>query len=393
MIPRILKQANMLFDNLRYAIGTGKPRLIGKLVRNHLRVRMGKMIPRSLCIAVDYKCNLSCDHCSAVSLHSGDKPSMTMDQYRELARQAEQLGFFNIQFTGGEPLLRKDLEEIISVFHPRKNFIMVSTNATLLTETRIKSLQRAGVDVLSVSLDSSDDTVHDAFRGQKGAWQKTVNAVKLARKMGMKVSLSAVITHQNIRSDDLESLATLTKSLGCGMQLGWACPVGAWAGNREAQLNEDDMQYLSQFMERHRHTRTDFEGNYKERGCPAVKEMMYITAQGEFMPCAFIPISYGNVTDEPLNEIRDRALSDPIYQKYWDRCLSACNDEFYEKYLTPTYGQPTPLPYKQLHQTNTNPLRVLSESSKSVCEVSGAPSAATVKGLQTDSVHRENIAE
>jgi len=390
MLPRMLKQASMLIDNLSYAIGAGKPRLIGKLIRNHLQVRVGKMIPRSLCIAVDYKCNLSCDHCSAISLNGGEKPTLTMEQYKELARQAEQLRFFNIQFTGGEPLLRKDLEEIISLFHPRKNFIMVSTNATLLTEKRIDSLKRAGVDVLSVSLDSSDDTIHDAFRGQTGAWKKTVNAVKLARKMGMKVSLSAVITHQNIRSDDLESLATLTKSLGCGMQLGWACPVGAWAGNREARLTEDDMQYLSQFMERYRHTRTDFEGNYKDRGCPAVKEMMYITAQGEFLPCAFIPISYGNVTDEPLDVIRDRALSDPIYQQYWNRCLSACNDEFYEKYLTPTFGRSSPLPHEQLNQVASNSLRVLSESSKSLCEVCCTALPEQVKDSQNDLVHQEN---
>ncbi len=103
------------------------------------------------------------------------------------------------------------------------------------------------------------------------------------------------------------------------------------------------MQYVFEFLERHHHARTDFDGNYRTRGCPAVKEMMYVTVQGEFLPCAFIPISYGNVTEEPLEVIRARALRDPMYRKYWNRCLSACNDVFYDRYLTPTFER-SPLP-------------------------------------------------
>ncbi len=213
------RRVRMLLENLRYAFGTRKPALIRKLVRNHLLVRMGRSVPRSLCIAVDYRCNLTCEHCSARCLDLPSKPSMTLDHYRALADEAERLRFFNIQFTGGEPLIRKDLEEIISIFHPRRNLITISTNATLLNGKRLRSLKKAGVDILSVSLDSRDEAVHDSFRGRSGTWRKTVEAVKLARGSGMTVSLSAVIAHDNIRSADLDELAIFIKSLGCGMQL------------------------------------------------------------------------------------------------------------------------------------------------------------------------------
>jgi MoaA/NifB/PqqE/SkfB family radical SAM enzyme len=348
MIRRTFRSAYMLLDNVRYAAGTGKPQLIWKLARNHMLVRLGRQIPRSLCLAVDYTCNMACEHCSARFLDNPSRPAMTLDQYRSVAEEAERLGFFNIQFTGGEPLLRKDLEEIISVFHPRRNLIMISTNATLLDEARIRSLKAAGVDVLSVSVDSRDAETHDSFRKMPGAWKKTVDAVTLAVRMGLGVSCSAVVTHQNIRSPDLEHLAVLFKSLGCGMQLNWACPVGAWAGNREVRLTEDDLRFLFDFEKRYCHARTDFDGNYKHRGCPAAKEMMYISARGDYLPCAFIPISYGNVTEEPLDVIRARCLQDPMYQRYWDRCLSASNDTFYEEYLQFTFGRRTPLPYGEL---------------------------------------------
>ena len=343
-----LRRSAMAIDNLRYAFGSGKPQLVAKLTRNHLLARLGMQPTRSLCVAVSYRCNLTCSHCSARSLEDRARPPMTLDQYAVLADQVERLGFFNIQFTGGEPLLRTDLETIIARFHPRRNFILVSTNATLLDADRIKRLKDAGVDVLSVSLDSSDESVHDAFRGMRGAWGRTLHAVKLALRSGMKVSLSTVVTHQNVRSADLEALARLTRSLGCGMQLNWACPVGAWAGNREARLSEEDMRELFAFLERHHHARTDFDGNYRHRGCPAVKEMMYLTVQGDFLPCAFIPISYGNVTEEPLEVVRQRALQDPTYQRYWNRCLSANNDTFYENYLRPTFGSRSPLPSERL---------------------------------------------
>ncbi len=347
-VQRMLRSASVLIDNLCYALSTSKPRLILKLIRNHMLVRMGRSLPRSLTVAVEYQCNQACEHCSARFLNDSSKPAMTLDQHRSLADQAARMGFFNIQFTGGEPLLREDLEDIIRLFRPNENFIMISTNGTLLDTRRIRSLKRVGVDALCVSLDSSDPQVHDSFRGVRGAWRKTVDAVKLARRSGLKVALGAIVTHHNIRSPDLKALAVFARSLGCGMLLNWACPVGAWSGNRQARLTEEDAEHLFRFLERHHHARTDFHGNYKHRGCPAVKEMMYITVQGEFLPCAFIPISYGNVTQEPLDVLRNRALEDSMYRKYWSRCLSGSNDTFYHNYLKPTFSRRSPLHFKQL---------------------------------------------
>jgi MoaA/NifB/PqqE/SkfB family radical SAM enzyme len=357
-LKKRLRGVSMLVDNTRYALGARKPYLLYKLARNHLLTRMGTLVPRSICFAVDYRCNLTCEHCSARNLENRDRPQMTLADYRRVAGETEALRFFNIQFTGGEPLLRTDLEEIVSCFHPRRNFILISTNATLMDLERARSLRRAGVDVLSVSLDSSDAGTHDLFRRKEGAWEKALAGIEAAHRGGLRVSVNAVVTHQNIRSDDLEELAQLTRKLGCGMQLGWACPVGAWAGNREARLTEEDMDDLFRFLDRHHHARTDFDGNYRHRGCPAVKEMMYVTAHGDYLPCAFIPISYGNLREEPLATLRDRALEDPFYQRYWNRCLSASNEEFYEKYLVPTFDAPSPLPHTELeHAPSPEPAR------------------------------------
>lgn len=352
-----------LSSNLRFALRTHKPRLWLKLARNHTLAHLGRDVPRTLVVAVDYRCNLTCGHCSARTLDKKEQPSLTLDDYKWIGHEAKRLGIFNIQFTGGEPLLRRDLEEVIQCFHPRENFIMISTHGMFLTRERLASLRRAGVDAFCVSLDSMNPEEHDAFRGKDGVWEKAVAALRLARDMGFGAAAGCVITHQNVGSKMLEDIAQFTRSIGADMLLNWACPVGAWEGNREARLTDEDHAWLQTFQHRHPNVRTDFDGNYVRWGCPAGPEFMYLTAQGELLPCAFIPVSYGNVREAPLGELRARILSDPAYGRYPSRCLSAGDEAFYESHIRPSFGR-APFPYTSLpSQAASEAGRIISLSS------------------------------
>ncbi|MGE4159233.1 MAG: radical SAM/SPASM domain-containing protein [Planctomycetota bacterium] len=343
----IFRRFHTLTSNLRFALRTQKSRLWLKLARNHALARLGIDVPRTLVVAVDYRCNLTCGHCSARTLDKKDAPPLTLDDYKRIGHEAKELGLFNIQFTGGEPLLRRDLEEVIQCFHPRENFIMISTHGMFLTRERLASLRKAGVDAFCISLDSMNSQEHDAFRRKEGVWEKAITGLRLARQMGFGVAAGCVITHQNVGSQTLEDIALFTHSIGADMLLNWACPVGAWEGNRDARLTDEDHEWLQEFQLRHSNVRTDFDGNYIKRGCPAGPEFMYLTAQGELLPCAFIPVSYGNVREAPLGELRSRILSDPAYGRYPPRCLSAGDDAFYESHIKPTFGL-APLSHSEL---------------------------------------------
>ena len=79
-----------------------------------------------------------------------------------------------VVLTGGEPLLRRDLEKLIRHGSALGLPMVVGTNGMLLTESRLRSLKSAGVLGLGISLDSLDPDCHDRFRGQPGAWAKTI---------------------------------------------------------------------------------------------------------------------------------------------------------------------------------------------------------------------------
>ena len=147
-----------------------KPRLVAAVLRHRVlkrrRSSQGLQTPSCLEYAVTYACQAKCSHCSASTLESVDRERGRLDRdaVKRLARQARALGIYEVNFTGGEPTLRKDLEEVVDCFAPRRTFIGVNTNGQLLDAERVRSLRDAGVDLLKLSLDSPDPKEHDENR-------------------------------------------------------------------------------------------------------------------------------------------------------------------------------------------------------------------------------------
>lgn len=120
--------------------------------------------------AIDYDCNLKCDHCFKVSLEKDDIKNevkrLTVEDYERIGKECMALGAVNSSFQGGgEIFLYKDWERIIKACKPWKNIISVTTNGTMLTDGNLSRLKEIGVDILTVSLDSAISDEHDRFRG------------------------------------------------------------------------------------------------------------------------------------------------------------------------------------------------------------------------------------
>jgi len=151
-----------------------------------------------LCISfeITHSCNAKCKHCH---LHSAVEEERASPEL--LGEICEKLSPVVAQASGGEPLLRKDLEEIIQAWRvPKKApFIVVTTNATLLTRDRYQSLRDAGVDEFSISLDYPYDR-HDEFRGVPGLFAKIETFIRgLDSQKDKAVSLCCVIQSDNFR--------------------------------------------------------------------------------------------------------------------------------------------------------------------------------------------------
>jgi MoaA/NifB/PqqE/SkfB family radical SAM enzyme len=324
--------------NFRYAFRPHKPRLIARLVATVVKCYVTGRAPlRYVDFAIDFVCNLRCEHCFATALQRPGRRKMQVEDYARVAQECIKLGAVNFSFQGGEPLLFQRLGDIIKACQPARNVISVTTNGTLVTPDRVAELRRMGVDILTISLDSAIAEEHDRFRGVPGAFQKTMSGVRLALDNGLRVSLGTVITHQNLRSKGITDLVKLAQDLKVVLYFIFPVPAGRWIDNSEMFLTPDDLAYIDGLMRRSPYIRTDFKANLGKYGCGAAKEILYLTPYGDVLMCPFLHISFGNVFEESISVIRNRALQNPYFADYHHECLASTDAEFIERYLSKTF--------------------------------------------------------
>jgi len=337
--------------NLKYSFNLKKPLLLLRILKNYFNLLVLKKIPlRYVDVAVGYSCNLLCNHCSASKFSKKNNERVSIEDYKKLAKQCLEMGVITVGFTGGEPVLYKDLDEIIKTFQPNKTMISLVTNATLLDEEKILRFKKLGVDIFCVSLDSFYEEEHDSFRGVKGAYQKTINSINLALKNGLKIVLVTTVTHDNVRSESIKKLIGLTKEMNLLMIFSLACPSGKWTNqDNQILLNEDDIQYMNQLFLEYPHLRRDFDSNWLKKGCSAGTEKLYFTPYGDVIPCPFIHISFGNIKDTSLEIIRSRLLKIPEFNEYHKKCLAGEDMDFSRRYVIKANSQEkVPVDYKKI---------------------------------------------
>lgn len=337
---------NTILLNLRYAFRPHKPLLTLRLIGAVLRSWVLRKPPlRYVDFAVDFACNLRCEHCFAQALVDQDRPTMSPDDYRNVAKQAMAMGTINFSFQGGEPLLCNRLPDIIRACSPDKNLISVTTNGTLLTLDRLDQLRRIGVDILTISLDSSIPEEHDAFRGVPGSFDRTVAGVDRALRCGFRVTIGTVVTHDSLRGKGISGLIDFAKSRNILLYLILPVPAGNWIAESAMLLTEDDLAYIDQLTRECPLIRTDLQANLGPHGCGAAKEILYLTPYGDVLACPFMHIAFGNALHTPLADIRKDMLTLPWLKHYHQSCLVSSDEEFIAEHLSKTFAAPKlPMP-------------------------------------------------
>lgn len=142
------------------------------------------------------RCNLQCVHCYARSRDIEYKDELTTRQGMELIDDLAEFGCPVLLFSGGEPLMRKDLPELARHATSRGMRAVISTNGTLLDEKTTKVLHEIGLSYVGVSLDGMRET-NDRFRGMKGAFDAALQGMRNCKKAGIKVGLRFTINKKN----------------------------------------------------------------------------------------------------------------------------------------------------------------------------------------------------
>ncbi len=143
------------------------------------------------------RCNLKCVHCYAHALPTEGSDEISTKQGKEIIDDLAAFGSPVILFSGGEPLVRKDLPELASYAVEKGMRAVISTNGTLITPAKAKELKSVGLSYVGISLDGGEET-HDKFRGVPGAFKKAMQGVANCQAEGLKVGLRFTINKRNV---------------------------------------------------------------------------------------------------------------------------------------------------------------------------------------------------
>ena len=161
-----------------------------------------------------YRCNLACEHCY---LDAGGTPLVSSENFadrselgtEECFRVIDEIAAFAPEcltiLTGGEPLLRRDILEIVQRAAERGLWVVVGTNGVRISENVARRLSEAGARGLSLSLDALDPDRHDAFRRVRGAWTNTVDGAEILNRAGLPFIVQTTAGSHNL--DELEAIA------------------------------------------------------------------------------------------------------------------------------------------------------------------------------------------
>ena len=161
-----------------------------------------------------YRCNLACEHCY---LDAGGTPQVGTENFadrselgtEECFKVIDEIAAFAPEcvtiLTGGEPLLRRDILEIVRRASERGLWVVVGTNGVRITENLAKRLAEAGARGLSLSLDALDPDRHDRFRKVRGAWQNTVEGAEILNRTGLPFIVQTTAGSHNL--GELEAIA------------------------------------------------------------------------------------------------------------------------------------------------------------------------------------------
>jgi len=289
-----------------------------------------------------YRCNLACEHCY---LDAGGKPQVVDEAFadrRELDTAQcfeviDQIAAFApecmVILTGGEPLLRRDILEIIRYAAGKDLWVVVGTNGVKVSRNLAEILLKEGTRGLSLSLDALSPERHDAFRRVRGAWSNTVEGARILGEIGLPFIVQTTVGKHNV--DELRAIADFTweKLRAKVWNLYFLVPTGrgefvsdmspAEYDRVLADLYDIQQAYSGRMLANAKcaphYIKTVFENDPDSPflkafaggagGCPAGTHYLGIRPNGDVTPCPYLPVFAGNLRTTGLTELwRDSEL-------------------------------------------------------------------------------------
>jgi len=323
----------------RNDLASRKPYVASKLAANKLRQEQGFPTP-VIRLAANMLCNFQCNHCCAehymdrhllkLTGKKEERHQLDLDDIRELSCQADEFGLARFVLTGGEPLLMRNpsFDEIVEAIDPEKHYIITDTNGWFMDLDKAKHIKSIGVEKVQLSLDSSIETEHDAFRNKKGSFKRVMRAVDACLEAGLNLILSTCLVRDRVKTDEFLELCEFSQRKGIGLYVTYAKPVGNAKDHLEWVILKEDADYLRE-LEKKYNVFTHMTPSYgMHQGCITVKGIVTVTSTGEIVPCPYMDMSIGNYLREPLKDILMKGMRNKWLGPHRPDCLIGEDFEF-----------------------------------------------------------------
>ncbi len=267
--------------------------------------------PRVLAWEVTRRCPLKCRHCRAAAADVAYGDELTTD---ECMRVIDSLPRLMVIWTGGEPMCRPDILELVSRATSRGVRSVMAPCGMLVTDERLAALKEAGVMALSFSLDGPDAASHDSFRGVPGAYDNVTRAMAAARRAGIPFQVNCTVSKINVGR--LDEIAERAKELGASkLDLFFLVPVGRGRAIADLALSDDETRRVLDWSFALdgiavKHTCCpSAPARWAERGCPGLRPcgclggrgFAFLSHTGNLQTCGFMDVPCGNIRDFDLD--------------------------------------------------------------------------------------------
>ena len=284
---------------------------------------------------VTRSCNLACKHCRAEAHLEPYPGELTTEEARALIDTFPQTGDPVIIFTGGEPLLRADIFDLISYANSKGLRCVLAPNGTLITPENAALMKETGVQRCSISIDGPDAFSHDSFRGVNGAFDQALAGIEYLKEAGVPFQINTTVTKRNL--SQFKDIFQLAKELGAvAWHIFMLVPTGRGAGLAEevitAQEYEEVLNWFYDFRKKtDMHLKATCAPHYyrimrqraREEGVPVTREnfgldamtrgclggigFCFISHTGQVQPCGYLELDCGQVKQTPFPEIWARS--------------------------------------------------------------------------------------
>jgi AdoMet-dependent heme synthase len=279
--------------------------------------------PRIISWNITLRCPLKCAHCYVDAGEREADGVLSTDEAFGVIDQICETGKPIVVLSGGEPLMREDIFAITRYGTDKGLRMVMGTSGYLLDQAMARKLREAGIRAVAISIDSADPSVHDAFRGIDGAWERAVQAIRFCHDEKISVQINMSVMRSAIR--DVEEVIEMGTALGVrDYHLFFPVPTGRarLIEPRSAQEYEELIrQILVKYQDSDLNIRPTCAPQFRRiadglgitnpawgRGCLAGITYCRIFANGDVTPCPYLPVSAGNVRTTPFSEIWNDAV-------------------------------------------------------------------------------------